>query len=200
MTWNELDRLARDANNGDLAAADRLRDVASNVNDPDTLLNIAERYPTGEEAGEILARRALELEPKSERAWEALASVYDLYDGQWLNERTRLAVEQLLAVNPANLVALRICLAHAHLCRDFARARELAESILRVDPLNFSGTVALAKLLTLEGQKHAALSSIDMYIDRVGASDRDDREELIRLSLHRRAQIESGESEQGVWP
>lgn len=85
--WPDLDQLARDANTGDPVAVQRLRDAASEVMDPFPLLEIIDRYPTGEEATEILAKRVIELDEINERAWQALASVYDLYDGQWLNER-----------------------------------------------------------------------------------------------------------------
>lgn len=182
------------------AAITRLREAADGIYDIDRLLGLAKQYPTTEEVVEVLARRALALDPQSESAWEVLAAAYDLYDGQWLNERTRVALDRLLAVNPLNLTGLRITLLHAKDCEDFARALTAAESMLRVDPLNFAATAAKAKLIANAGNKEAALQLIDRYINSVERGAARDKIERLRLIRLRRADVESGNYLDGVWP
>jgi hypothetical protein len=186
--------------NADGYAVSRLQRVVVGMDDVALLLHVASEYPTTEEVVEVLARRAVELAPRSERAWELLASAYDLYDGQWLNERTRIALDRLLQINPHNLVGLRISLLHAKECGDLARAGEIAEAMLRVDKLNFAATAAHAKLLAYAGDTNRALRVVDRFIETMEARSGDDAREQVRLMRLRREDIEAGRYLDGVWP
>jgi hypothetical protein len=202
MCEGVLNQLARAVQETGATAATvtRLRQAAAATLDIRELLSVAAEYPTTEEVVEVLANRAIELDPRSEQAWETLAAAYNLFDGQWLRERTRSTVEKLLALHPRNLVGLRLCLLHAFVCRDLTSARNLAEEMLAVDPLNFSGTSALAKLRAHDGDIPGALAFIDSFIEQLRVSGRPDAAESIDLIRRRREAIMRGDALNDVWP
>jgi uncharacterized membrane-anchored protein len=202
MSDGILNQLARAVYEAGATAAtvSRLRQAAAATSNVHELLSVAADYPTSEEVVEVLAKRAIELDSTSEQAWETLAAAYSLYDGPWLRERTRSAVEKLLALNQRNLVGLRLCLLHAFVCRDLESVRSIAEQMLAVDPLNFSGTSALAKLRAHNGDFAGALALIDTFIERMNRSGRSDAAESLDLIRLRREAIMRGDALNDVWP
>ncbi|HVE77409.1 MAG TPA: AAA family ATPase, partial [Gemmatimonadaceae bacterium] len=71
-------------------------------------------------------------------------------------------------------------LARARSSGDRGRLRELSVSLLRIDPLNEEGTLALAEATALDGQRDEALKILDAYSRELGRVP-----ELVRLPAAR---------------
>jgi hypothetical protein len=155
----------------DGAAAARLRAGAAQVSDATALAQAAWSFPMAGHVVEILAGRALELEPQNEQALEILATARLLRDGQILKDGTAEAIRSFAAAFPTNMRALRF-LAELQQSRSDTDGLEATwKAMLSLDPLAADGHELRARMLATSGDTTGAADVLREYVSSVGSAD-----------------------------
>jgi len=111
--------------------------------------------------------RVTELEPKNEEAIQALAELS--YSGGSFGDAEKFA-QQILDDQPRSLRMLLV-MGSVHAARhEMPEARAVVDKMLSIDPANEGATVLLARLLNMEGDRPAAIATLEKSIAKDGES------------------------------
>jgi cytochrome c-type biogenesis protein CcmH/NrfG len=184
---------AYEANPSDGAAAAQLRAAAARVSDAAALAQAAWNFPMAAHVVEILAGRALQLDPRNEHALEILATARLLRDGQILKDGTVAAIRDFADAYPTNMRALRFL-------ADLQRSRSDAEGVeatcramLRLDPLAADGHELRARTLAEAGDTAGAADVVRQFIADAESSHDASREEDVDRMRAKLSRFERGD-------
>jgi TolB-like protein/cytochrome c-type biogenesis protein CcmH/NrfG len=110
------------------------------------------------EKGRAAAKTALRLDPRQAEAHAALARILNAYDFDW--QGAQAEVDQALALEPRNPIALGIAASIAMAMGDFDKALRLYQEEIRVDPLDSQGYLLLGLSLNAAHRLDEAMAAL----------------------------------------